>query len=87
MTLFNRGHGTAAPLLSITLLSALAPVLSAFAPGFALACACGCGIFDVGTASMFPTQQGGMVWAEYDFMDQNKNWSGRSSGCRAAVSR
>ena len=28
---------------------------------------------------MFPTQQGGMVWAEYDFMDQNKNWSGTAS--------
>ena len=64
--------GGAAPLV----LAASAGVL---APGFALACACGCGIFDVGTASMFPTQVGGMVWAEYDFMDQNRNWSDSSS--------
>jgi hypothetical protein len=68
----NRRCGSAATLFSIILLGALAP-------GLACACACGCGIFDVGTASMFPTQQGGMVWAEYDFMDQNKNWSGTSS--------
>ena len=47
--------------------------------GNAYACACGCGIFDVGTASMFPAHAGGMVWAEYDFQDQNKNWSGTSS--------
>ena len=39
------------------------------------ACACGCGIFDVGTSSMFPSGQGGAVFAEYDFMDQNHNWS------------
>jgi hypothetical protein len=71
MNLFNSRRGMTAPLLSITFLGALAP-------GLTLACACGCGIFDVGTASMFPTQQGGMVWAEYDFMDQNKNWSGTS---------
>ena len=62
----------AAPVASIALLGAIAP-------GVTFGCACGCGIFDVGTASMFPTQEGGMVWAEYDFMDQNKNWSGTSS--------
>jgi len=39
------------------------------------ACACGCGIFDVGTSSMFPSGQGGTVFAEYDFMDQSHNWS------------
>jgi hypothetical protein len=72
MNLSNWRRAKTAPLLSITLLGALAP-------GLTFACACGCGIFDVGTASMFPTQQGGMVWAEYDFMDQNKNWSGTSS--------
>jgi hypothetical protein len=42
------------------------------------ACACGCGIFDVGTASMLPPGQGGMVWLEYAFQDQNINWSGSS---------
>lgn len=42
------------------------------------ACACGCGIFDVGTASMLPRGAGGMVWLEYAFQDQNINWSGSS---------
>ncbi len=68
----NCARGMTAPLMLIT-------VVSAFAPGLARACACGCGIFDVGMASMFLTQQGGTVWAEYDFTDQNENWSGRSS--------
>ena len=42
------------------------------------ACACGCGIFDVGTSSMFPSGQGGTIFEEYDFMDQNHNWSKNS---------
>jgi len=71
MNPFNSRRAASAPFLSIAFLGTLAP-------GLTLACACGCGIFDVGTASMFPTQQGGMVWTEYDFMDQNKNWSGTS---------
>lgn len=48
-------------------------------PELASACACGCGIFDVQTGNMFPTGAGGTVWAEYDFMNQNQNWSGTSS--------
>jgi len=40
------------------------------------ACACGCGIFDVGTSSMLPTGEGGMVWVQYDYQDQNINWNG-----------
>ena len=39
------------------------------------ACACGCGIFDVGTSSMFPYGPGGTVFLDYDFMDQDHNWS------------
>jgi hypothetical protein len=39
------------------------------------ACACGCGIFDVGTSSMFPSSQGGIAFFDYDFMDQTHNWS------------
>ena len=50
----------------------------ALAPVAGHACACGCGIFDVGTASMFPHNAGGMAFVEYDYMDQNKNWSGTS---------
>ncbi len=48
------------------------------APGLAMACACGCGVFDVGTASLFPGCQGGMGFLEFDHMDQNQNWSGTS---------
>jgi hypothetical protein len=42
----------------------------------AAACACGCGVFEVGTTSMVPNEQGWMLAIEYDFMSQNKNWSG-----------
>ncbi len=50
--------------------------LCVFTPAAAFACACGCGVFDVGTGSMMPTGSGGSVWLEYNYMDQNKNWSG-----------
>lgn len=54
-------------LLSASLLAAPAP---------ALACACGCGVFGVGTLTLLPNTEGGTVFFEYDFMDQNQNWSG-----------
>jgi hypothetical protein len=44
----------------------------------AWSCACGCDVFEVGTSSMFPNQPGGMVFVNYDFQDQNQNWSGTS---------
>ena len=40
------------------------------------ACACGCGVFDVATSSMLPEGPGGMAFVNYDFQDQNHNWSG-----------
>jgi hypothetical protein len=55
--------------------SLLAGVL---APGAAWACACGCGVFDVGGSSMLPTGAGGMAYLNYDYQDQNQNWSGSS---------
>lgn len=45
----------------------------------ACGCACGCDIFEVGTSSMFPNGPGGMAFVDYDFQDQNKNWSGTST--------
>ena len=48
------------------------------APGLVHACACGCGVFDVATSSMFPNGQGGMAYLQYDYQDQNRNWSGTS---------
>ena len=49
-----------------------------FTPCAGLACACGCGVFDVGTSSMLPTGQGGMAYLAYDFQNQKHNWSGSS---------
>ena len=43
------------------------------------ACACGCGVFDVGTSSMLPQGTGGVAWFEYDYQNQNRNRSGGSS--------
>jgi len=43
-------------------------------PSTVTACACGCGIFEVGTSSMFPQGQGGTIFLEYDFQSQNRNW-------------
>ena len=50
-----------------------------FAPSIVHACACGCGVFDVATSSMFPTVgDNGMAFLQYDYQDQNRNWSGTS---------
>jgi hypothetical protein len=64
-------------------LVALTLILTPAVPGLALACACGCGIFDVGTSSMFAGHAGGMMFVEYDYLDQSHNWSG-TSGAPAA---
>jgi len=53
------------------------------APGAAWACACGCGIFEVGTSSMFPSAEGGMAYINYAFQDQNQNWSNNSKASAA----
>jgi hypothetical protein len=47
-------------------------------PGAAFACACGCGVFEVGTSYMLPEGPGGMAFLGYDFQDQNQNWSDSS---------
>lgn len=52
--------------------------LLCLAPSVSWACACGCGVFDVGTSSMFPNGEGGVVFLEYDYQDQTINWSGNS---------
>lgn len=58
----------------------LGTFLTAFLlPGAALACACGCAVFDVGTSTLLPSGPGTTLFAEYDFLDQTKNWSGTSS--------
>lgn len=54
-------------------------LIGIFAPATTYACACGCGIFDVGTSSMFPSGAGGMAFLEYNYENQNQNWNGPSS--------
>src|ERR1700742_5000336 len=63
-------------LSTATALTALALIA---APEAAQACACGCAIFDVGTASLLPSGPGASVFLEYDFLNQTTNWSGGSS--------
>jgi len=53
------------------------------APSPARACACGCGIYEVGTNAMFPDGSGVMTFLDYDYQDQNRNWSGDSRASAA----
>ncbi len=59
------------------LLCSLAALLAAVPPR-ARSCACGCGIYEVGTDSMFPQGAGRMAFLENDFQDQDQNWRGDS---------
>jgi hypothetical protein len=74
---------TPAPATSANALSVPAPStasnLARLADDPIYACACGCGVFEVGTASMLPHGQGGMVWLEYDYQDQKEDRHGTSS--------
>lgn len=45
-----------------------------FATQEANACACGCGVFNVGTSALIPNCQGGTAFLQYDYIDQNRNW-------------
>jgi hypothetical protein len=47
-------------------------------PHAARACACGCGVFSVGTGALMPTSSGACFFIEHDFMNQNRNWHGSS---------
>ena len=48
----------------------------------ASACACGCGVLNVGTSSLIPNCEGGIAFLQYDQMSQTRNWHGenKSSG-------
>jgi len=43
-----------------------------------LACAGGCGVSNVGTSSLIPNQDGGIVFLQYDEMNQTRNWHGEN---------
>jgi hypothetical protein len=47
------------------------------------ACACGCGIFEVGTRSMLPEGTGLTVYFDYDYQDQNINFNGSKRAAAA----
>ncbi len=53
-------------------------IASCLMPGRSLGCACGCGIYEVGTSSMMPTGAGIEASLDYAYQDQNENWSGDS---------
>ncbi|HVM62911.1 MAG TPA: hypothetical protein VMV72_18765 [Verrucomicrobiae bacterium] len=59
----------------LSLASLLAAIMT---PTLCRACACGCGVFDVGTSSMFPEGAGGTAFVDYDYQDQYQNWHGSS---------
>jgi len=58
----------------------LLAVLAVLAPGTGWGCGCSCSVFDVRTGAMLPTSQGGVAFLEFNFVDQNQNWSGSSNG-------
>jgi hypothetical protein len=64
-------------------LAALLLLSLGMAPASALACACGCGIYEVGTSSMLPMGTGIMTYLDYDYQDQDHNWSGSSEAPNA----
>jgi len=68
-----RRRGTSRPLRTIKRWL-VAVGLMTLTPSLSWACACGCGVFEVGTASLFPSGSGGTVFLEYNFMDQYANW-------------
>jgi len=79
-------RGPCALLRVIAATALLASILvfsGGIAPRQAWACACGCGVFDVGTSSMFPSGAGGTAFFGFDYQDQNHNWSGSSSAPNA----
>ena len=65
----------------VRLRAALWAVLPALAllPAIGRSCACGCGIYEVGTGSMVPTGSGVSAFLDYNYQDQDRNWSGGSA--------
>ncbi len=73
---FGGKSGRRAPaLIAVLFATTLAPTAS-------YACACGCGIFDVGANVLagMPSASGSgfSVWFRYSYMNQNQNWEGTS---------
>jgi hypothetical protein len=78
-----QNKGWAAPAWGFGLM--MSSVLSlGMAPSRVLACACGCGVFDVGTATMLPSELGLQMYGEDDYQDQDQNWVGSHAGPASA---
>lgn len=60
--------------LTALLISAL--VSPVFYTKDASACACGCGVLNVGTSSLIPNCEGGIAFLQYDYLNQSRNWQG-----------
>lgn len=76
--MFTMFHGRARVSARLAVFAIVAVFALIATPSPSFACACGCGIFDVGTASLLPSAKGGVLSFEYDVMNQNRNWSGTS---------
>lgn len=57
----------------------LAAICALCAPLHAWACACGCGVFEVGGSEMLPQGAGTQLFYQFSYLDQTDNWSGTSS--------
>ena len=67
--------------MKLPLLAAALAAMLALVPAAALACACGCTVFDVGETSLMPNNNGmGLsLWLRVGEMDQDQNWEGSHS--------
>jgi hypothetical protein len=57
----------------------LASTILSLSSANALACAQGCGVFNVGTSSLIPNEEGGIAFLQYDYNSQTRNWHGENS--------
>lgn len=57
----------------------LLPLALILLPGTSFACACGCGVFSVGTGALVTDGASQVAFLEYGYVDQDQNWSGTSS--------
>jgi hypothetical protein len=81
MITYLRAHSVASARRIVALFAAIISLGSVFAltTSPAMACACGCSVFDVGFGG-FPQEDdhGGRVFYEWDHSNQNRNWIGSS---------
>jgi hypothetical protein len=73
MSFVARTFGFPAPRAVFRWMIVASAFAAPFVPASAWACACGCGIFDVG-AQTLPAEDGLLVWFRYAYMNQNQNW-------------